>query len=146
MITRQGGCGRRNAENAPHETSVRTNERKVVPNISNAVKKPIKCWNCDTTRHLAKDCLKPKRESMGRSAPPTSARAIKSDDRDNPMIYLFSDSEDDDAEVRMARVVDQGSRSQSAKVVVGGVPVSGIMDTGADITILGGDAFKQWLS
>ena len=38
MTTKQGGSGRRNAENAPHETSVRTNERKVVPNTSNAVK------------------------------------------------------------------------------------------------------------
>ena len=46
----------------------------------------------------------------------------------------------------LVRVVDQGSRSQSAKVVVGGVPVSGIMDTGADIIILGSDPFKQWLS
>ena len=62
------------------------------------------------------------------------------------MTYLFSYSEDDDAEVRMVHVVDQGSRSQSAKVVVGGVPVAGIVDTGADITILGGDAFKQFAS
>ena len=38
---------------------------------------------------------------------------------------------------------DQGSRSQKARVVVGGVPVEGIVDTGADITIMSGDIFKR---
>ena len=80
---------------------------------------------------------------MGRSVSPASARAIKSDNRDDPMTYLLSDSDDDDeAEVKMVRVVDQGSRSQSAMVGVGGVLLVGIVNTGADITIMEGDAFK----
>ena len=143
MATRQGGSGKRNVENVYHGTSNDGNERRVLPSTSNTTRKLTKCWNCDRTGHLAKDCLKPKRESMGRSVP-TSARAIKSDNRDDPKTYLLSDSDDDDeAEVKMVRVVDQGSRSQSALVSVGGVLLVGIVDTGADITIIGGDAFKQ---
>ena len=56
---------------------------------------------------MAKDCLKPRRESMGHSVPPTSARAIKSDNRDDPMTYLLSNSDDDDeAEVKMVQVAE----------------------------------------
>ena len=59
------------------------------------------------------------------------------------MTYLLSDTDDDDdVGVNMIYVADQGSMSQSARVIVG-VPLVGIVDTGADITILGGDAFKQ---
>lgn len=59
------------------------------------------------------------------------------------MIYLLSNSDEGDAEVKLIHVVDQGSRSQCAKIVVGGVFLKGIVDIGADITILGGDVFKQ---
>ena len=40
-------------------------------------------------------------------------------------------------------MVDKGSRSQKAKVIVGAVPLWGIVDSGADITIMGSSAFKQ---
>ena len=147
--TKQGGFTRRNVDNISQEINSKTNERGVVPgasgmNASGPAKKFGRCWNCDKVGHLAKDCLKPKRESVSRSTPSISIRIIKSDNNDNPMTYLLSDTDDDDdVGVNMIYVADQGSMSQSARVIVGGVPLVGIVDTGADITILGGDAFKQ---
>ena len=68
---------------------------------------------------------------------------IQSDTRDDPLQYLFSDSEDEEPRVAVIRVKDSGSKCQSAKIIVGGVPLYGIVDSGADITIMGGTAFKQ---
>ena len=41
------------------------------------------------------------------------------------------------------RVKDKGSKPQYVNVQVQGVPTSGIIDTGADITIMGGELFKK---
>ena len=60
---------------------------------------------------------------------------------DDPMDYFLSDSEE--CEVRQVRVQDQGSVHQNARVIVGGVPMLGVMDTGVDVTIMGGNMFKQ---
>ena len=38
--------------------------------------------------------------------------------------------------------MDQGSHPQHAKVVIGGVPMEGVVDSGSDITILGGEMLK----
>ena len=46
-------------------------------------------------------------------------------------------------EVREIRVSDEGSRSHYARVLINGVPVEGIVDTGADITIIGRDLFAK---
>ena len=63
---------------------------------------------------------------------------------DDPICYLLSDSEEEDsAEVSQVRVDDHGSVHQQVKVVVGGVPAVGMVDTGADVTIIGGSLFKQ---
>ena len=63
---------------------------------------------------------------------------------DDPMQYLLSDDSDKDTtEVRQVRVHDRGSKSQCIRVVVQGVPMYGIVDIAADITIMGGNAFKQ---
>lgn len=40
-------------------------------------------------------------------------------------------------------VVDKGSQLQRAKVIMGGVPLLGITDSRADITIMGSTTFKQ---
>ena len=37
---------------------------------------------------------------------------------------------------------DQGSQPQFARVVVAGVPLDYVVDTGADITIVAAEAFK----
>ena len=61
---------------------------------------------------------------------------------DDPMQYLLSDSDSSD-EIRQVRVQDMGSQPHCTKVNVKGVPVDGVVDSGADITIMGGDLFKR---
>ena len=53
---------------------------------------------------------------------------------------LYSDSE---GTVDTVRVSDKGSRPQYVNVEIQGVPTSGVIDTGADITIIGGGLFKK---
>ena len=43
----------------------------------------------------------------------------------------------------MVTVTDKGSKTHKAHVVVQGVPAQGVIDTGAEITIMGGDLFRQ---
>ena len=40
-------------------------------------------------------------------------------------------------------MTDQGSQSQHARVIVQGVPADGVIDTGADITIMGQELFAR---
>ena len=61
---------------------------------------------------------------------------------DDPLQYLLSDSEDT-SEVRQVRIQDEGSKPQRANVIVGGVPMLGVIDTAADVTMIGGEIFKK---
>ena len=69
---------------------------------------------------------------------------VQSSSKDDPTQYLLSDDSDSDStEVHQVRVHDRGSKPQCVRVVVQGVPMYGIVDSAADITIMGGDTFKQ---
>lgn len=57
-----------------------------------------------------------------------------------PLNLLFSDSEGVDG-MKQIHVSNNGSSSQNARVDVQGVPADGIVDTAADITIMGGKLF-----
>ena len=57
--------------------------------------------------------------------------------------FLFSDSEESDSGVRQVRINDRGSHQQYANVQIEGVPAKGVIDSGADITIMGGDLFHR---
>ena len=63
----------------------------------------------------------------------------------DPMAFLFSDSDSEEgsSNVKQIWVEDQGSQSHCAQVRIAGVPVYGIVDSGADITIIGGDLFRR---
>ena len=61
---------------------------------------------------------------------------------DDPLHYLFSDSDSSD-KVRQVRVLDTGIKPHCAKVNVPGVPMESVVDSGADITIMGGAMFKR---
>jgi len=54
---------------------------------------------------------------------------------------LYSSDESDG--VNLVRIADKGSCSHCVTVEVQGVPVDGVIDTGADITIMGGEVFKK---
>ncbi len=65
---------------------------------------------------------------------------------DHPLSYLLSESEEEEEEltdVKQITVDDQGSKPRSVKVTVAGVPIHGIVDSGADITILSSEMFKR---
>jgi len=47
-------------------------------------------------------------------------------------------SSGDEAEVRIVRVNDKGSIPQCVRVLVQGVPAYGLIDSGTDISIVGG--------
>ena len=46
-------------------------------------------------------------------------------------------------DVREIRITDRGSRPQYADVQVQGVPARGVIDSGSDITIMGGELFRH---
>ena len=59
------------------------------------------------------------------------------------MQLLYSDSEDSGESVNTIRVSDKGSLPQCVRVLIQGVSVYGIIDTAADITIMGGQLFRK---
>ena len=137
-------------------------------NLSTPSDPPIKkrCYLCNSTEHLMKDCRARPTESSGSNTPrrPTNTRqgpsqrakstgvsvvstdletdASTNSQCENLLDLLFSDS-GSDTEVNVIRVSDEGSKSQCAHVEVQGVPAYGIIDTAADITIIGGRLFKK---
>ena len=56
---------------------------------------------------------------------------------------LYPPPSDSTDEVRQVRVIDKGSRPRRVTVLVEGVPSSGIVDSGADFTIIGKDLLKR---
>ena len=62
----------------------------------------------------------------------------------DPLQYLLPDSDEEGvASVSEVIIKDRGSRPQLVRLVVGGVSLEGVVDTGADITIMGAEAFKR---
>jgi hypothetical protein len=138
---------RRHYSNQPNTGLKRT------PNIDTRTPRPSpdirgkKCWHCHQAEHIATNCPKPKAESPGRkgnakmvSCHKTPPAYLTEEILKDPLSYLLSDLED--REVNQIRVKDRGSEPKRVKVIVGGVPTTGIVDTAADINIMG-EIFKQ---
>ena len=63
------------------------------------------------------------------------------EDQDHLARYpLFSDA-DSDPGVLQVRIADQGGKPQYEDVQIEGVPARGVIDSGSDITIIGGKLF-----
>lgn len=65
----------------------------------------------------------------------------------SPLELLYSSSEEStdesDTVVSQVRVADKGSQAHCARVLIQGVPAYGVIDSGTDITIMGGTLFKR---
>ena len=62
----------------------------------------------------------------------------------DPLKYLLSDSDDKEPCIGVICVPDGGSKCHYAKIIISGVALYGIVDSGATtITIMGSNAFKQ---
>ena len=111
----------------------------------------VRCFNCRQQGHYARDCLAPKRESSGPgsggSDQDASARQVYSQEDGTSRSVAARDvlysSDSDGGEIQTVRVEDRGSKPRHASVQVEGVPAEGVIDTGADITIIGGDLFRR---
>ena len=56
---------------------------------------------------------------------------------------LLSPDSEDDSDVCQVRISDRGSRQLYADVQIVGVPARGVIDSGSDITIMGGELFRH---
>ena len=99
-------------------------------------------------------CPQARQESKGRTTPSARTKQVRSRTRSRcrsdpteelePEEFLHSSSDEDPpAQVNGVRITDKGSVTQCVKVRVQGVPAYGLIDSGADITILGGSLFKK---
>jgi len=132
-----------------------------------------RCWNCGKAGHIAADCRGPRRESTGQTEQTHGSRMVTStetsgtdnsdfsnkearenrsgdsgpsgSESDNPLLYLLSDGSDseDAVGVKEIRIPDRSSQPQTVGLVVGGVLMDGVVDSGSDITIIGKEMFKK---
>ena len=103
-------------------------------------KSSLRCLYYKKLGHFAHDYRQKKADNEGRKGPP-AARQVQTEPVDPTTLLQSSESDDGDL-VRIIRVNDKGSRPQYAQVAVQGVPATGIVDSGGDITIMGGELFK----
>ena len=104
-----------------------------------------KYYSCDRIGNLSSQCrAKPTESKVGHlHLPPSECRPWREMDMMITQELLESDLSDDREQVLHLRVGDKGSLPRCMKGEVQGVPMYGIMDSGADITIIGDQTFKK---
>ena len=127
----------------------RVSEQEMSPpqNMRSPNTRPRKCYICGSTQHLARKCPKGKQEqesAVSGNPPQNNTGKLANMVRSvlDPMDFLYT-SDSDDGNVCMVRVEDKGSKPRIVMVDVHGVPAKGIIDSGADITIINGDLFQR---
>ena len=143
------------AEKAKPSGDTQRNVRSSTPGMrataTTSTDKPTearKCHYCKKTGHVIRDCRKKKSDDARRNQQPMAKQVTTGDPSQpqgspNPYDLLFSSDSEDEEVVKQIVVTDKGSKAQHARVSIQGVPANGIIDTGADITIMGGELFAR---
>ena len=109
------------------------------------------CYVCGKLDHIARDYGVRKTESLAKTdkrhhdkdvSNGLNAITLVEKCTLTPMDILLPDSDDDDS-VSVVCVTDKGSQAKRVLVDVAGVCSKGLVDTGADITIMGPELFKR---
>ena len=87
----------------------------------------LRCYICDSRNHLARQCPQGKTESSGRKLIQT-----KSSKSSGTRVICTG-----------SRMCTTKSGTRCVEVIIEGVPATGLIDTGSDITIIRGDLFYQ---
>ena len=105
-----------------------------------------KCFLCKKPGHSMRDC---KMNNAGSSRPVSTREVTISGPperrTEQPSRYdlLYSSDSEEGEDERQIQVTDEGNQSQLAHMIVQGVPADGMIDIGADITIMGQDLFAK---
>ena len=106
-----------------------------------------RCYSCGRPGHLARACPNQPREG-GQQGGTRQVQTLGTVNRGppqhsslSPALTSYLLSSNSDSGVRQVRIDDEGSRQQHVEVLLAGVPVRGVIDSGADITIMGGELF-----
>lgn len=139
----------------PRSSGRDEDSRAKAPNLGATKATDRKCYFCERVGHISRNCPQRRAESSGKppeKPKPTYAKKVKAAEGESgstaskqldPLELLYSSSEEEETDVRLVRVSDSGSQTHCAKVQVQGVPAFGIIDSGADITIIGGTLFRK---
>ncbi len=116
-----------------------------------------RCYSCGGTGHISRDC--PSRQDGNASPQRPRTAGTKQVSTTSPgtpqlpsptpqlltQLLSSSDSGSESEGVRLVRVNDGGSRQRYAEVIMEGVPAVGVVDTGAEITIINAKLFT-WIA
>ncbi len=134
---------------APEKPAESKGKKSQADSSGSASQDSRKCFVCHRTGHLARDCTK-RTESRGRkNEQPSSKQVTTTKDSDTEpdqsdiLEMLFSSSDESEGNVDVVRVPDHGSSPRRARVGIQGVPALGVVDSGSDITIMGGNLLRK---
>ena len=125
----------------PQESSKNPTDRGDRPPYSNRPAR--RCFICKKPGHLMRDCRAKRSESKGSSQPAATRQVTTETESSSILELLYSSDSDDGSHVNQITVTDGGSKSQLARVDIQGVPADGVVDTGAEITIIGRELFAR---
>ena len=118
----------------------------------------VRCHECGKPGHVRSQCKAKKTESTGKPIPKgatgdstATTKAVRTsrssqvsqDEEKTVLSLLYSDSSESESDIRSVRIQDSGSQLRCARVDIHGVPVVGLVDTGADISIMGREVFRK---
>ena len=131
------------------QSAVQSGKRDTTPH-SSTTKPSRDCYVCGKNDHLACECKLRRGESTSvttfkkpENKKNTAARTNAITSVATSLADLLHSSDSEDGLVNSVCIEDKGSRPRKVIVNLHGLPVQGVIDSGADITIMNGDTFKK---